>query len=610
MPVAVPSSPLQAAQPIVWLDVETRGERPDALRLFHVHAHKVLPQGADAHLDLAIVARRKRAAANAMTLQEAAPVLNRFLHQCDLLGRNGGVALTQNMAREGYELPMAAVNVAEVLEEIMEHQATFTARDLAARLRGRLPEARHVELCQQELLDSCAVLALGKDDDGATRFTTPDMLRCEQRLLELTTCLAARQGHRAANLQGPSQASLTAEQRAALVHVTQRTGDLAVVAGYAGAGKSTMLRAAREVWEAAGYRVRGVALAGKAAEELDKLSGIPSRTVASWEWAQKRGQDGLRAGDVLVLDEASMVGTRMMGRLLEAAAQAGAKLVLVGDVEQLPAIEAGAPLRAMAAQAGEARLHCICRQATPWMRQATLQLAQNETAAALQAYDQAGHLHAHATHAEALQAVAQAWDAASQAHPEQSQLMLAYRRADVKALNEAARSSLQARGQLREQTLLATDRGPRAFAAGDRLYFLRNDRRLGVRNGSLGTVAAVRGHGLVVRLDGSDKQVAVDVRRYPHIDHGYAATVHKAQGATVDSCYVLASELFDRNVTYVALSRHRQTMDLNWGQDKFDDAQALASSLGRSRRKELALDYMTPHSAAALRLQRQRESAS
>ena len=578
------------ARPLVWLDVQTTGDRPDALHVAHLHAHKIDCSGSHAHLDVHI---HPAPAPPALSLQQAAPVLSRFLRQCDLVGRNGGVALVQDMGRAGYEVALSAVNVAEVLEELMAQQATFTAGELASKLRGRLPQPQHVALCQEELLQSTEVVALGLDPElGVMRYTTASMLACERRLLALADGLAACHRHPA---QVPPAPSLTPEQQRALVHVAHQSGDLAVISGYAGVGKSTMLSVARAAWEAAGYRVRGAALAGKAAEELDKLAGIEARTVASLEWAWRHGKEPLQPGDILVVDEASMIGTRMLVRLLEAVAQAGAKLVLVGDVEQLPAIEAGAPLRAIAQRVGEARLECICRQTTAWMRAATLQLAQNATAAGLHAYAQAGHLHPHATHAAALQAVANAWDAAAQAHPQDAQLMLAYRRADVQALNQAARQILQARGQLQNQIIQATDRGPRAFAAGDRMYFLRNDRRLGVRNGSLGTVLSVQDTHLTVQLDGSDRPVCINTRTYPFIDHGYAATVHKAQGATVDRCHVLASALFDRNVTYVALSRHRQQVDLHWGADIFADVSTLAACLGRAHPKELALDYLSAH---------------
>ena len=126
-----------------------------------------------------------------------------------------------------------------------------------------------------------------------------------------------------------------------------------MVEGYAGTGKSYMLGAAREAWEAAGYQVKGAALAGKAAEGLEVASGIASRSFHSWEYAWRAGRDRLTDRDIFVIDEAGMVGSRQFGRVLEEVKAAGAKVVVVGDTEQLQAIEAGATMRAVWQQVGQ-----------------------------------------------------------------------------------------------------------------------------------------------------------------------------------------------------------------------------------------------------------------
>src|SRR4029434_7523786 len=139
---------------------------------------------------------------------------------------------------------------------------------------------------------------------------------------------------------------LSGEQADALAHITDAR-DLGVVVGHAGTGKSAVLGVAREAWEAAGYEVRGVALCGIAAENLESGSGIASRTIASLEHGWQQGRDLLTTRDVLVIDEAGMVGTRQLKRVLSHAVDAGAKVVLIGDIKQLQAIEAGAALRSI-----------------------------------------------------------------------------------------------------------------------------------------------------------------------------------------------------------------------------------------------------------------------
>jgi Viral (Superfamily 1) RNA helicase len=178
--------------------------------------------------------------------------------------------------------------------------------------------------------------------------------------------------------------------------------------------------------------------------------------------------------------------------------------------------------------------------------------------------------------------------------------MLTYTRADVQQLNEQARALRQTAGEIGKGEVVATERGAREFAAGDRLFFLKNERSLNVKNGSLGTIEKISNGMLQVRLDGDEtRRVVVDSKQYQHLDHGYAATIHKTQGTTVDRTFVLATPHFDRHSAYVALSRHRESVTAFYGQDDFSPKWSKASAednfmatLSRERPKELAHDYL------------------
>jgi hypothetical protein len=145
-------------------------------------------------------------------------------------------------------------------------------------------------------------------------------------------------------------------------------------------------------------------------------------------------------------------------------------------------------------------------------------------------------------------------------------------------------------GELGEDIELTVERGQRRFASGDRIMFLRNDRGLGVKNGTLGTIEAVSARDMVVRTDDGHR-IAVDLRDYDRIDHGYAATIHKAQGMTVDRTHVLATPGLDAHGIYVACSRHRVHLDLHYGRDDFATRERLIRTLSRDRAKDMALDY-------------------
>jgi Ti-type conjugative transfer relaxase TraA len=513
-----------------------------------------------------------------------------------------------------------------VLDAITRQQSTFTRRDLARFVSRHTVDAEQFELAMTKAEASPELVRLGVDGRGRERFTTREMLDTERTMERAAASIGGESRHRVLQAAGSRALAvaeqgglvLGAEQQAAYRHVTSGP-DLALVVGYAGTGKSAMLGVARAAWEADGYTIRGAALSGIAAEGLEGGSGIASRTLASLEFAWKDGRDQLTSRDVLVVDEAGLVGSRQMARVLSAAEAAGAKVVLVGDAEQLQAIEAGAAFRALAERHGAAEISEVRRQRAEWQRSATRELATARTEAALERFERAGMVHGHATQQAARAALVDGWNRVRRHSPNASQMILAYTRADVVALNGLARERLRAASDLGPDQVVQTERGERAFASGDRLMFLRNERKLGaepggrdgvaVKNGTLGTVLAVEAGGerLRVRLDGAggvagtgagqegrnagSRVVTFSLRDYEHVDHGYAATIHKAQGVTVDRAHVLASEHMDRHAAYVALTRHRDGVELHWSAEALGDRAGLRRTLGRERLKDTSLDY-------------------
>ena len=518
------------------------------------------------------------------------------------------------IARRNGEALSADPSIA--LDALTQQHSTFTRRDMARFVDRHTDGAEQFASVLAKVEAAPEFVRLGEDGRGRERFTTRAMLETERRMEAAAGEAAGHDGHRvlqAAGWRAVKAAErgglvLEAEQREAFRHVTSGP-DLSLVVGYAGSGKSTMLGVARAAWEAEGYSVRGLALSGIAAEGLEKGAGIPSRTIASLDYAWKEGRDQLSSRDVLVVDEAGMIGSRQMERVLSVARTAGAKVVLIGDPEQLQAIEAGAAFRAVAERHGAAEITTIRRQHEAWQRDATRELATGRTEVALERYAAAGMVQAADTREGARAGLVAIWDAARRQRPEQSQVILAYTRDDVRDLNEKARAELRAAGELRSaDQVVQTERGARAFATGDRIMFQKNERGLGgdgrghggvaVKNGTLGTVLEVASSGerLTVRLDGQEKGKAGQVvtfttRDYAHIDHGYAATVHKAQGVTVDRAHVLATPHMDRHAAYVGLTRHRDGVALHYAREDFASPAALARVLGRERAKDTSLDY-------------------
>lgn len=510
------------------------------------------------------------------------------------------------IARENGDTIIADPTVA--LHAITHQRSTFTHHDIAKWLHTRTDGAAQFDAAYLKVTAAPDLVPLGRDDRRRMRYTTRDMLDAEKSLLSRAAAMTTRRGHGVApqrQLAALTPSTLSAEQRDAFHHVTAE-GDIKTIVGVAGSGKSTMLEAARRAWEMEGLTVKGAALSGIAAENLQTASGISSRTLASYEWSWKEGRYPLTKNNVLVIDEAGMIGTKQLERVLAHADKARAKVVLVGDPEQLQAIEAGAPFRGIVGEVGMAELTQVRRQHHPWARDATQALATGETLKALTAYEKEGAVTQTVTKAEARTKLLDAWSADTLKAPTDSRLMLAYTRDDVRDLNAAAREIRKSRHELGHAEVTTTTRGKRELAVNDRIVFLRNEKSLGVKNGSLGTVEGIDRGVLVVRLDGADDaRIVVESRDYQDLDHGYATTIHKSQGSTVDRSYILASRYFDRHTSYVALSRHREAATLFYANEEFVPALGPAtaidptfarerfhSTLSRARHKELAHDYL------------------
>ncbi|MQW95703.1 Ti-type conjugative transfer relaxase TraA [Sinorhizobium fredii] len=532
------------------------------------------------------------------------------------------------LARKGVEMYFAPADLArrqEMADRLLAHpelllkqlgneRSTFDERDIAKALhryvddpvdfvniRARLMASDDLVLLKPQEVDS----QTGKATDSAI-FTTREILRIEYDMAQLARALSKRRGFAVPDdavaaavekveTQDPQKLfRLDPEQVDAIRHVT-RDNAIAAVVGLAGAGKSTLLAAARVAWEGDGRRVIGAALAGKAAEELEDSSGIRSRTLASWELTWAGGREQLNRGDVLVIDEAGMISSRQMACVMKKAEEAKAKVVLVGDAMQLQPIQAGAAFRAITERIGFAELAGVRRQREQWARDASRLFARGKVEEGLDAYAQQGRIDETETRAEIVERIVADWadarcdllqKSADGDHPGRLRgdelLVLAHTNDDVRRLNDSLRKVMIDEGALTGARTFQTERGLREFATGDRIIFLENARflepramRLGpqyVKNGMLGTVVPTGDKRdstlLTVRLD-NGRDVVISEDSYRNIDHGYAATIHKAQGSTIDRTFVLATGMMDQHLTYVAMTRHRDRADLYAAREDF-----------------------------------------
>ncbi|MBO9463570.1 Ti-type conjugative transfer relaxase TraA [Labrenzia sp. R5_0] len=490
-----------------------------------------------------------------------------------------------------------------VIDAITREKSVFDERDIAKYLHRYVDDPGRFQDLLARVLNSPDVVKLAVEavdpetgEMEPAKFTSREMMRLEAEMARRADHLVSVSSHGVdAHSRGRMLSSvqkLSDEQRVAIERIT---GDerMASVVGRAGAGKTTMMKAARQVWEANGYQVFGAALAGKAAEGLEKEAGIASRTLASWQLSWGRGERLPDKRSVFVIDEAGMVDSRQMSVFVETIAKAGAKLVLIGDAEQLQPIEAGAAFRSLTERTGYAELGTIYRQRANWMREASMDLARGKVAKAIHAYQSNGHVVSMPLKDQVFGKLIDDWS--RDYDPSKSMLMLAHLREDVRRLNRMAREVLIARGVIETGEKFRSEEGERFFAAGDQIVFLKNDRDLNVKNGMIGRVIEAGEGRILAEIGdiGSDqvRRVEVNQKTYRNVDHGYATTIHKSQGATVDKVKVLATLSLDRHLSYVAMTRHREDVKLYHGALSFAKNGGLTEVLSKKGAKDTTLDY-------------------
>ena len=481
----------------------------------------------------------------------------------------------------------------EVVAELRQQRSTWTRRDVVRTAARRAPvdagdaEAVRswIETIADDVLGHDAVVALAAPEPpapsalrrrdglsvyehhGAARYTTTATLAIEQQVLDITTA-GRHAGRGVAEERNVTRAVLYAglgADQAAAVRAVSLDGDtVACVVGPAGAGKSRMMGAAVEAWTASGIPVRGLAVSAAAAGVLSAETGLTADTIAKFLHEQDRPGGpgaawGVRAGEVFVVDEASMVASADLARLIVLADAHAGKVVLVGDWAQLGAVEAGGLFRLLAAdQASE--LSDVRRFHADWERDASLRLRARDPSV-LAVYDEHGRVVGGDRNAM----LDEAFDRWRAARAEGASVVLCA--SDHVTVDELAQRCQAARISAGEVAGVVVPAGEHWVGVGDEIVTCRNDRRLvtigggWVRNGDRWRVDAVGADGgiLVEDLTGRGRLTLPADYVAEDVTLAYAVTVHKAQGVTVDHALVVVDDQTSADGLYVAMTRGRRS---------------------------------------------------
>jgi conjugative relaxase-like TrwC/TraI family protein len=502
--------------------------------------------------------------------------------------------------------------------------STFAREEVITALGAGLVGATRTELeaLADRFLAEQAVSVVADRATEERRWSTPELLGVEERLVAAAvgragerTGMASHEAVRAALAAHPS---LGEDQAGMVRDVCLGGAGVQVVVGRPGTGKTYTLGAARHAWQLDGCRLLAAAPTGIATVGLEAEGFEEVATVDRLLLDLARGGERLDTRTVLVVDEAGMVGSRKLTRLLEHAHRDGAKVVLVGDDRQLAAIDAGGGFRALRLRLGASELVENRRQLHAWEREAIELVRQGLVEEAVAAYREHGRVVAADSKQQMTLALLQDWWQAyrqAEQDPAQDVVVLAARRDEVDRLNTACQQVLARHGRLGAERLRV---GDRQVAVGDRVVCGHNAiGQLGVANGTRGAVTAVdtRARTLTLRLEGpQDRDVTLprwylDGRRAGErnrrVDLAYATTGHRAQGLTRWRALVRLTGREDANWLNVQLSRARQEtrlyatvgpepqgpaeLDLA-ERDALDVDLQLASSMLRDGGERLAID--------------------
>lgn len=450
---------------------------------------------------------------------------------------------------------------------LTRQRTTVDRRDVLQALCDGLPAGSPITLKYLSALandvasSNGVVLLRGGEDDP--RLSTTELVDTEQKALRLADVL--RHSPTGFHGQVVLRDSLSEEQRQLVMALVGDEG-LSVVVGPAGSGKTAALAAAHRGWRAVGIPVHGTAVSAIAARGLQRMTGIPSGTIERLLQDLDRidpdtqRPSGLAVGSVLVVDEAGMVDTRTLTRLLEHVRTSGARLILCGDTEQLPEINAGGLFKALADQPETLRLTGNVRQANDWERYALADLRAARVGQALLAYLDAGRIHVCETPGDLREEIVSAYFTARETAGPDRVVVLASTRREVRALNSTIRRYLVSTGTLGLDVAAPFGYSKREIAVGDQLLITRNRYRDGLLNGMRGEVVDVDrcDWSVIMRdTDGLDHCLDQDLLNSGDVDYAYAMTVHKAQGMTVDVALVSGTATLRKEASYVALSRGR-----------------------------------------------------
>lgn len=486
-----------------------------------------------------------------------------------------------------------------VTSKLTERKPTFTEREVSRYLFKAGFDGEDFNRAKAAVMALSVPLYERETGRETGKYTTQEVRQQERAILHVADKLARRNRHRVSHksiLKTAYFERMSEEQQRAYMSAVDNGRDLSVWRGVAGAGKSHVMNIAREAYEHDGYRVLGLAPTNAVVRDMERDGFKEARTVHSLLYGLDHGKMHLDSSTVIFVDEAAMLDNERLLPLLEQVHKSDAKVILIGDDRQLASIERGSMFTAIRERHNASELRQNRRQKEDWAKQASTDFADGQYAKAVKAYEDRERITWARDRNSAKAELVNAWRRDTEEKSAKTRFVYAQTNNDVNELNVALRQVRLDREELGVSHSFETTRGDThktiEISERDRIQFFDNDRHAGIFNGYVGTVERIEGHNMSVQLD-NGRRVEFNAQEFQGFGHGYAGTVYRGQGKTQLETYYLHTPLSDSRTSYVAMTRHKDSVSLFVGRETTPDVRSLARQMGRQNDHGPSVRYAT-----------------
>lgn len=488
-------------------------------------------------------------------------------------------------------------NPGEIIRKITDKSSIFDLKQLDHFMKKFVKEEDISKIRDKVLNHKSLIPLFDPTTQKETGFFTTKEVRFEEEKIIRFSDRINNNGHKKVSREIESRVSsekgLYEEQDKALLYVISGTQGLSLVQGRAGTGKSYTMNAVREAYESSGYKVIGMAPTHAVANDMQKDGFEGASTVHKFLFGVRNNKIQFPKNSVVIVDEAAMLGNKVLVELLYLAKEKNSKLVLFGDQKQLSSVERGGMFETLAQKHGSVVLQDVRRQKVEWQKRVSELMGEGSYRQAINILHESKAIHWGNTKEDTLSQLVSEWAKDYKNDPNKERLILANKNVDVDVLNRAIRDIRIQNGHVDARGYeLTTARGREIFSKNDRVSFTLTDKDLGISNGALGTIESLTEKECKVKLD-NEKEITFDPAKYHGLKLGYAVTTFKSQGKTILSIYALHDKYANAKLSYINLSRQERELKVFVNAQETKTLEHLISQVSRNSGNISSLEFMT-----------------